>query len=273
MNRLTHPARDRARHAARDRAALVLSVLLALAWAGALGAQPPDSSGVSPADSLSSPLTPDTEALPAPPPPPSSPAMSAGPPMTLDALLRREYSDRIMLPFVHDTTSSITVDLAWQSLAPRLQRAGFHNVSVYPLESTGFAVVCPVEHIKDNGARKKPEWGWSLSKQGFWGSIASVFTPRTERYRMLMLIVPNAPTAADSTPPDVAYADLLATGSLPQPPRSLASRAIAERQCELRVYEFFRKNENAPPEFVKAAATDARGHAQRSQLWTKEELR
>lgn len=268
MNRLAHQARDAAR-----RVALVLTLLVALAWTGDLGAQPPDSSGASPADSLAGTITPDTEALPAPTPPPTLSEASVGNPTTLETLLRREYTDRIMVPFPADTASTMTVDQAWQSLAPRLERAGFRNVSVYPLESSGFAVVCPVEHIKDNGSRKKPEWGWSLSKQGFWGAIASVFTPRTERYRMMMLIVPNAPTVNDSTPPDVAYADLLAKSSLPLPPRSLAGRSIPERQCELRVYEFFRKNENATPEFVKIASTGAREHAERSQLWTKAELR
>lgn len=257
MNRLTNRARVRPRHAALARAARLATILLACLWADVPRAQPPDSSSVPPADSLA--MLP-VETAPSPPTP-------------LEALLRRDYSDRAMLRFVPDTTSPVTVETAWQSLALRLERAGFHNFAVYPLDSTGFAVVCPVEHIKDNGARKKPEWGWELSSGGFWASVKSVLFPRTERYRMMMLIVPNAPTAADSTLPDAAYADLLATGSLPQPPPSHASRMIAKRQCELRVYEFYRKNENAPPEFVKTAATDARGHAQRSQLWTKEELR
>ena len=257
MNRLTHRACVRPRRAAVVRAARLATLLLAFVWADVPRAQPPDSSGATPADSLA-----------------SMPVETApGPPTTLEALLRRDYSDRAMLQFVPDTTSSVTVATAWQSLARRLERAGFHNFAVYPLDSTGFAVVCPVEHIKDNGARKEPEWGWELSKGGFWSSVKSVLFPRTERYRMMILIVPNAPNAVDTTTPDAAYADLLAAGNLPQPPPAYASRAIAERQCELRVYEFFRKNENAPAEFMRTAATDARGHAKRSQLWTKEELR
>jgi hypothetical protein len=268
MNRLTNRAAGLSRQAMVCAARLV-TVLLALAWAQDLPAQPPDSSGAARADTLRSPDMPAPEDLP--PQPPISETSAER--LTLEVLLRREYSDRVMLSFIPDTTSSVTVESAWQSLTPRLERAGFHNVSVYPLESTGFAVVCPIEHIKDNGSRKKPEWGWTRSEnKGAWNWLKSIVVPRTERYRMMMLIVPNAPVAADSALPDTAYAELLATGSLPVPPRSLASRAIAERQCELRVYEFYRKNENAPPEFMKSAATDARGHAERSRLWTKEEL-
>jgi hypothetical protein len=230
-------------------------------------------------DSVSGAVPDSVMPTPAPLPPPPTiaetarerPPFAAG--ISINALLRRDYTDRIRLPIGKPGSAPTTLGSAWQELEERLSRAHYDRAAVYSIDSVGVALVCPVEHIDDNGQRKDPAWGWEPSHGGLREFFASVFGHLTERYRIMMILAPAAPPAVDSTPPDQDYANRLVKGGQLSLPAGKATEALRDSFCEVRVFEFFKKDENSIPALVLDSTIKASRHVERSGLWSKEEIR
>ncbi len=189
----------------------------------------------------------------------------------INNLLGHKFTDRIRLPIAADGSTAATLGQAWAALDGRLARGRYTGSTVYAIDSSGFAIVCPVEHIGDNGKRKSPGWGWERST-GLRAWLASVFGTRIERYRVLMILVPGAPPEDDSLIPDQDYTDrLTSSGGLALPP-ARAGHALPDSFCELRVLEFSSRDEDTTPTFLVHPTLTARRQAERSGLWTNKEI-
>jgi hypothetical protein len=258
-------------------AGTVLLMLASLMGARAAIAQPdstsirdttltPDSTLAFPTDTVGTPTAPSLPSAS----PPIPMAVEGDPP--IEGWLRTRCSDRIRLPLAQPRDTSTVGRSAWVLLRERLRRAGFDSYGAYGLGDSGFAVVCPVEHIEKNGKRREPVWGWERARRGWRDWLTSVFVPQTDRYRVLLLLVPGAPVDADSLAPDSSYVERLRTLGRLRLSSERATRLPPEPECELYVYEFYRRNETASPVFVPTSSIGARRHAERSGLWGKEEL-
>lgn len=174
-------------------------------------------------------------------------------------------------------SSDDTLGAVFDRIVVALRRGEFDTWSVYAVLDDGFAVVCRLEHINEDGSRGDPPFSKEPPpSRGFflWRYLRDLFTSDPGRYRVIVLMVRNTiEPGYGAAPAESTMTALLREGS-DALPEWLRRKPAGGAQLHALIYEFHRPNSQVEPVMVTSAhsAISAVRHLTGARLWREEDL-
>lgn len=171
--------------------------------------------------------------------------------------------------------------LVFDRIRRALARAGIEQWKVYGIGDNGFAVVCRLESIEDDGRPKPGAERWSVDDPLRSGPpdlssyLKALFRGKPGRYRVIVLIVTDR-GLTQATDADVSTKDLdrlLRYGSKRLPETMSEQILHSNIHCDALVYEFYRPSEDdKSPKFLIQSHIQPTAHLTGAGLWRFEDF-
>jgi hypothetical protein len=168
----------------------------------------------------------------------------------------------------------IKLEDVYRHLLGACDRAGISERGTYAIDSTGFAVVCRMEHIDDKGRPADPRWGVGpiYEKEfGLAGRLEALAKSKPGRYREIVVLVAAHPPIADGrglTPWE--WRQLRSSGAQYLDDR-LKSLVPDGYHCWGYVYEFETLSDGSA-RIVDGGRLTGNDHLAGAGLWTRRQL-
>jgi hypothetical protein len=171
-----------------------------------------------------------------------------------------------------------TLGIALGRILDALRRAQISEWALYTFESDGFAVVCRMETIGDNGIAFPPPKRWTIDPSPINGwnlsiYVHALFTALPGRYRVIVLVVTPLPLVAGSDQPKSDdLVNLLKSGAADIPPDMKGQIMKEGTRCEALVYEFYKRRPSDDARFVELSTVTPVQHLSGAMLWAASQL-
>jgi hypothetical protein len=157
-----------------------------------------------------------------------------------------------------------------------LRHAGFDMWSVYGAGNDGFAVVCRLEHIGNDGRRAEPPFSTEPPRYRFnpLRFLKDLVLASPGHYRVIVLLFqPRVLHRYGQAPTEKEVTVLLRTGASDLP-EAWRRQSAALLRAEALIYEFYRPDQHSEPRAVTTEQSryTAVQHLAGAGLWAKEEL-
>lgn len=161
-----------------------------------------------------------------------------------------------------------TFDDVEQRLGRALSAAGYHQRSLFAVPN-GFAIVTQLERIEDDGAPLRARRWLAGAPSTF--SLETYFRrllhAEPGRYRLVVLIVSDAPFSATGAYMTASEASDLASRGVNVLPQPVAEELYSPRhRCTALIYEF-RRAGTADSELIVPSPLPGRDHLVRAKIW------
>jgi hypothetical protein len=174
--------------------------------------------------------------------------------------------------------TSRSMGLVFDRLVAALRRGNIQEYAFYKTRG-GFAVVARMETIENDGTPKpnSARWTTSLSDlpsdfSGWKAYFEALLRGKPGHYRVIVLVFTTAPLEPSKVTPSAETVRDISKGSSAVP-KGLRHSPVGNRVGYALIYEFDRRAESSPAEFVAQSQITPVTHLVKAGLWTEQQLR
>lgn len=174
--------------------------------------------------------------------------------------------------------SETTLGAAFNQLVRALNRGHMSQWTVYAIGKDGFALVCRLEHIMDDGTPEPGDERWSsepgtLDKFTLRQVLHALFLAEPGRYRIIALTVtPQLIISGNDEPDEFRMIGLSNSGAGELPDEIRDITWSTDTKFEALIYEFYRPSKNDPPQLVEVSRLTPIQHLVGAGFWKEGEL-